>query len=215
MGATPAHLYWPPHRAASPLLVLFIAAGGDSEQLVGATLAHLYWPLHRAASVPCCPQALTEARVEVYTFLRNQEVTAICRVHLARHPPAASDHPRRPTALSPTPGLGLWRNQMGRVARAPAAPMPIDGQRPVTPRGRNQGLPPGAPGTAQHRSPHNTGAPLSGRDDVKRTAWQYVSARLHMPDSAAKNAPPSGTTASAPGPAPPPPLPGMREGNSR
>ena len=57
------------------------------------------------------PLLAPEARDGLHAFLQTKEVTAVREVHLVRLPPAPSDDPPGPRALSPTPDLGLWRSK--------------------------------------------------------------------------------------------------------
>ena len=84
-------------RPGTPLLLLVVATRGDPERVLGITPSHLYG----AAPVPRPPLPVPAARDGVHTFLRTREVTAVTGVHLVRLPPAPSDDPRGPRALSP------------------------------------------------------------------------------------------------------------------
>ena len=93
-------------RPGTPLLLLVVATRGDPERVLGITPTHLY----RAAPVPRPPLLAPAARDGVHTFLRTPEVTAVTGVHLVRLPPAPTDDPRGPRALSPAPDWELWRD---------------------------------------------------------------------------------------------------------
>ena len=58
---------------------------------------------------------------------------------LGAPPPGCPGRTPRDQGAEPHPGLGALAHLMGRMARAPPIPMPMDRQWYVTPRGRNQG----------------------------------------------------------------------------
>ena len=81
--------------------------------------------------------------------------------HCHGSPPyaASSGHPSRsPRAEGPEPrpGLGALARRVGRLARPPPAPVPVDGKLPMRTRGQGHSPPP--PGTTQHQSRHTTNA---------------------------------------------------------
>ena len=79
---------------------------GTRNGSLGITPTHLYG----AAPVPRPPLPAPAAWDGVHTFLPTQEVTAVMGVHLVRLPPAPTDDPRGPRALSPAPDWELWRD---------------------------------------------------------------------------------------------------------
>ena len=98
------------------LLLLLVATRGDPERVPGVTPTHPYG----AAPVPRPPLPAYKARDGLHAFLQRQGVTAGTGVHLVRLPPASTDEPRRPRALSPNPDWELWRGEWAAwLARLP------------------------------------------------------------------------------------------------
>ena len=93
-------------RAGTPLLLLVVATRGDPERVLGITPTHLY----AAPPVPRPPLPAPAAQDGVRTFLRTQGVNAVMGVELVRLPPAPTDDPWGPRALSPAPDWELWRD---------------------------------------------------------------------------------------------------------
>ena len=98
-------------------------------------------PLRGSTLAPPHPLA-PEAQDGVHTFLWTQEVNTFRGLHLVRS--------------HPSPGLGTVAQPVGKMARPPPAPMPLDGHWPVPPRGYHQDTPP--PDTARLRPRHATDA---------------------------------------------------------
>ena len=86
-----------------PLLLLCVATRGDPERVLGITPT----PPYGAAPVPRPPLPAPAAQDGVHTFLRTKEVTAVTGVHLVRLPPAPTDDPQGPRALSLAPDWEL------------------------------------------------------------------------------------------------------------
>ena len=123
------------------------------------------------------PPPAPEARHGVHTSLRTKEVTAVKGVHLVQlllPTPGASQGPKGP---EPHLGLRAVAQLVGRMARPPPAPMPVDDKWPMTTQGYHHAPPPppGAPHSTENGSPP-THLEMVGQADLQPRTLDRVAA---------------------------------------